>query len=222
MWQAQNFLEHQASGKQNAGMTLCRRCSRSLLLFATALLVFSQQHALGCACCADDGEYQLIADAPISEPQRAQLAEMKFADAARLYLTNAGEDTLKGISSVTEENTVSVSIEPREWRLTFRSADGGMGTLKLAAPTRITTFVADLHERENAPLGPILYKEWRCQGMAKGDGIFQKGFTAPARYTLVFQGRGNRCDNAGDFKHWRLEISGAKARYAFFGKLLNE
>ena len=203
-------------------MILSRRRSRSLLLFATALFVLSLQHALGCACCADDGEYQFVADAPISESQRAQLAEMKFADAARLYLTDAGEEALKGIGSVTEENTVSVSIEPRQWALTFRSADGGTGTLKLAAPTRMTTFVAHLHERENAPLGPILYKEWRCQGMAKGDGIFQKGFTAPARYTLIFQGRGNRCDNAGDFKHWRLEISGSKASYAFFGKLLNE
>lgn len=202
-------------------MTLYRRC-RFPLLFAAALSVLSPQPALGCACCADEGEYRFVADAPISESERAQLAEMKFAETARLYLTDAGEDALKGIGNVTEENTVSVTIEPRQWRLTFRSVDGGTGTLTLAAPTRMTTFAADLHDREDAPQGPVLYKEWRCQGTAKGDGIFQKGFTAPARYTLVFQGRGNRCDNAGDFKHWRLEISGSKASYAFFGKLLGE
>jgi len=36
---------------------------------------------------------------------------------------------------------------------------------------------------------------------------------------LIFQGRGNRCDNAEDFTHWRLEISGKKTSYAFFGEL---
>ena len=86
----------------------------------------------------------------------------------------------------------------------------------------MTRFSADLHDSEDRKQGPILYKEWRCAGVAKGDGIFEKGFTAPARYTLIFQGRGNRCDNGEDFTHWRLEISGAKASYAFFGKLLNE
>jgi hypothetical protein len=144
-------------------MTLNGRC-RFPLLIAAALSVLSPQPALGCACCADEGEYRFVADTPISESERAQLAEMKFAEAARLYLTDAGEDALQGIGSVTDENTVSVTIEPRQWRLTFRSADGGTGTLTLAAPTRMTTFAADLHDREDAPQGPVLYKEWRCPG----------------------------------------------------------
>ncbi len=96
------------------------------------------------------------------------------------------------------------------------------GTLSLPLPARMTRFSADLHDSQDRGLGPVLYKEWRCAGVAKGNGIFEKGFTAPARYTLIFQGRGNRCDNAEDFTHWRLEISGAKASYAFFGKLLHE
>ena len=198
-------------------MTLQRRLT--LLGFAAALFVISSKDALGCACCADDGEYRFAPNAPITDYQRGLLGEMKFAGAAQLFLTDAGEDALKGIDSMTPENTVSVKIEPREWRLTFRSADGKTGTLKLPVPARMTTFAADLHDREPSGTGPSLYKEWRCEGVAKGDGIFQKGFGAPARYTLVFQGRGNRCDNAEDFSHWRLEISGAKASYAFFGKL---
>jgi hypothetical protein len=36
---------------------------------------------------------------------------------------------------------------------------------------------------------------------------------------LVLQGRGNGCDNAGDFGNWRLQVSGEKADYAFYGKL---
>lgn len=65
----------------------------------------------------------------------------------------------------------------------------------------------------------MLYKEWRFQGAVKGDGVFNHGLMAPAKYFLVFQGRGNNCDNAEDFTHWRLEITGRKARYAFYGAL---
>ena len=192
-------------------------------LFAAALFALARlQSASACACCTDEGEYRFLPNQPISEHKRAQLTELKFAANAQLYLTDAGEDALKGIASVTQENTVSVSIAPREWRLTFRTADGHVGTLRLPVPARMTTFAADLHDSEDAGQSPILYKEWSCEGPAKGDGIFEKGFTAPARYSLVFQGRGNRCDNAEDFTHWRLEISGAKASYAFFGKLVNE
>ena len=75
--------------------------------------------------------------------------------------------------------------------------------------------------------GPLRLKyepvwTWRFEGVASGDGIFKSGFTALARYTLVFQGGGNSCDSATDFTHWRLEISGGKASYAFFGELVSD
>jgi hypothetical protein len=35
----------------------------------------------------------------------------------------------------------------------------------------------------------------------------------------VLQGRGNSCDTAEDFTHWRLKITGNKADYAFYGEL---
>ena len=197
-----------------------RRLVRAAL--AVALFMPSVVHVLGCACCTDEGDYRFAPNAPISEYQRAQLAEMTFAPAARLYLTDAGEDAIKGLESVTQENNVSVVIEPKQWRLTFRSADGKTGTLTLPVPARMSTLAADLHDSEDTGRGPTLYKEWRCEGVARGDGIFQKGFAAPARYTLIFQGRGNRCDSGSDFTHWRVEVSGAKASYAFFGELVSD
>jgi hypothetical protein len=72
---------------------------------------------------------------------------------------------------------------------------------------RITALAADIHDREPEQ-APRLYKERRFEGVAGGDGMFKSGFTAPARYTLIFRGRGNRCDNATDFTHWWLGISG--------------
>jgi hypothetical protein len=61
-------------------------------------------------------------------------------------------------------------------------------------------------------------EEWRLEGEVKGSGIFRSGL--PAKYMLVFQGRGNACDNPEDFRNWRLEVRGEKARYAFYGKLV--
>jgi hypothetical protein len=105
--------------------------------------------------------------------------------------------------------------------MTFRSKDGKVGTLTLPFPPAMTVYAADIHDgRKSTGSAPLLYKEWRFEGPPKGDGIFQEGLAAPARYTLIFQGRGNRCHNSEDFTHWRLSISGDKARYAFFGKLV--
>lgn len=172
-----------------------------------------------CACCTDPGEYRLKTNHRVGESERAQLDGMKFASAAQLYLTDAGEEVVKGLSSISETNGVTAVLEPKRWRLTFRAEDGQSGVLTLPVPSKMTTLAADIHDEE-AGKSPRLYKEWRFEGVATGDGIFRAGFAAPARYTLVFQGRGNRCDNGEDFTHWRLEVSGKKASYAFFGDLV--
>lgn len=79
---------------------------------------------------------------------------------------------------------------------------------------------ADIHDGKlSAGGGPLLYKEWRLEGEIKGNGIFKNGTAAPATYVLVLQGRGNGCDNAEDFAHWRLQVRGEQADYAFYGKL---
>jgi hypothetical protein len=41
----------------------------------------------------------------------------------------------------------------------------------------------------------------------------------PVKYFLVLQGRGTSCNNAEDFKHWHLEITGKKTNFTFYGDL---
>ena len=84
----------------------------------------------------------------------------------------------------------------------------------------MTIFKVDTHEPEVGHGEAVLYKEFRFNGtVSSGSGIFRGSIVRPTTYSLVFQGRGNDCDNASDFSHWHLEIKGSKASYAFFGKL---
>jgi hypothetical protein len=200
-------------------MNMIRRCPpRAAAIVATVCVLISAIDARACACCADPGEYSLNNNKAIDEYQRTQLEAIRFTKMRQLYMTDAGEEKIKGISSISQANTLSVVVAPRNWRLTIRAEDGKSGVLTLPRPAKMSSFATDTYGKETDG-GPRLYKEWRFDGVATGDGIFKEGFTAPARYTLVFQGRGNRCDNASDFTHWRVEIAGKNASYAFFGKL---
>jgi hypothetical protein len=147
---------------------------------------------------------------------------MESGPAADLYLTDAGaEEDAKGVGSVSDSYGLSVMTETSVWHLTFRAENGKSGALSLPFPSKMTAYAADIHDgKKSDNNGPLLYKEWRFEGKVTGDGIFAEGLKSPARYTLIFQGRGNRCDNADDFTHWRLAVSGKRARYAFHGELI--
>jgi hypothetical protein len=93
------------------------------------VLYFSAPEAKACACCTDPGEYRLSVDEPISDDQRAQLGGLMFASAARLFLTDAGEDAVKRLASISPENIVTVALAPRSWRFTFKAEDGQTGVL---------------------------------------------------------------------------------------------
>ncbi len=191
-----------------------------LIAIGSVLLLSSAPETLACACCADPGYYLFESGKPISSSQLDLVRGMKFGSTAQLYLTDAGEDEVKGVASISQSNGLSATLEPKQWRLTFKAENGKTGVLTLPLPSKMTVFVADIQEEgTSGGGGPILYKEWRLEGSATGDGIFQAGFASPARYTLIFQGRGNKCDNGEDFTHWRLEVSGKKAAYSFFGEL---
>lgn len=173
--------------------------------------------SIACACCSDPGDYgtQTI---KIEEFHRAEVQNITFAKAARLHLTDADDGEKKGFAAATSATFGLVAaVDAKGWRLTFGTDDGKTGTLTLPMPARLTTFAADIHDgATSAGGGPLLYKEWRFEGIATGGGMFAK---APARYTLIFQGRGNRCDGAIDFSHWRLVVEGKHADFAFFGAL---
>lgn len=170
--------------------------------------------ALACACCSDPGT-RVESIVKVTEFYRAQITGLEFGPEAELYLTDAGEDTVKGISVVEEKYRLTVALDQKQWRFAFRTKDGKIGTLTLPVPAKVGTFAIDPRDgRKSGGGGPLLYKEWRWEGVPKVEGIFLKG---AQHYSLVFQGHGNRCDDSSDFSHWRLEVTGKNVSYALFG-----
>lgn len=194
--------------------------SRAFFLSAAlACALMLPAGALACACCSNEGDYRTESGRP-SEYEMGLLGEIRFGGKANLYLTEMDmEESARGLAHAAESYAVSGLLVGGAWRLTFR--DGNKtGTLSLPLPARMASYAADIRDGRTSPGGgPLLYKEWRFEGRAAGTGIFRAGVAAPTRYTLVLQGRGNACQNSGDFTHWRLEVKGPRAGYAFYGAL---
>jgi hypothetical protein len=185
------------------------------------LLSFSA-NILACACCAERGEYAISTSKPDSINLNL-LGEMKFGSDAVLYTDAAGLDDLKGLAIDTasedaDQFDLVSTFTAKTWKFTVKTKGGKTGILTLPIPTQMVSFRADIHDTTEGEVS--LYKEMRYKGpVGGGTGIFKAGIVKPTTYFLVFQGRGNNCDNASDFTHWRLEITGSKADYAFYGKM---
>ena len=92
------------------------------------------------------------------------------------------------------------SLSGPRWKIQL----SGLPSLTFAAPSRATSFVADLYDgKVGGGGGPSLYKELRLTGASTGPGT---------HYRLILQGRGNNCLVAEDFTHWRLEVTGGKRK----------
>ena len=198
-------------------MKFSRSAKFSLMLFAGLILM--PQQVWACACCADNGQYRIS----MSKPGNAEVSLMKrmrFGDTAHLFTGEAeAEDVVKGLAHPADTYLLTGSLVASTWKLAFRDGNN-LGSLNLLLPAKFLSYGADIHDGQmGGGGGPLLYKEWRFEGVVYGSGVFRGGLTAPAKYFLVFQGRGNNCDNAEDFTHWRLDITGRKAGYAFFGAL---
>ncbi|MEP7077322.1 MAG: hypothetical protein ABI878_16070 [Acidobacteriota bacterium] len=201
----------------------------SLFLFCSAMCLAASVSALACACCAEPGTYSIWTGKP-NNYQTGLLKDIEFQKDAALYMTEAGFDGIKGLRGIQKEyESDSWTATPGEfnltnpfkssaWRFQLETKGGRSGTITLPLPAKMLIFKADIHDRpENSEI--TLYKEFRFQGkVGAATGFFKPDMTAATSYFLVFQGRGNGCDNAEDFTHWRLEITGPKASYSFFGK----
>ena len=143
---------------------------------------------------------------------------MHFGQTPELYMTE-GEDEIVGMDDLGVGDLSLVDAYTNNtWKITIKSTSGKSGTLVLPRPSKVTFKKIDLHDKEEGD--PSLYKEWGFEGtVTSGRGVFRRGIISPTKYTLIFQGRGNNCDNAEDFTHWRLEVRGRKTNYAFFGKM---
>lgn len=206
---------------------------KKIFLFFAAITIFNltfASEAFACACCAERGEYRISTAKP-TEYEIGLLQDMKYAEAAELYTDASGFDTIKGLngilkgyesfdwSSSNEYFSLTNSFAANKWKFSFKTADGKNGVLTLPMPTSMVQFATDTRENEKGA-EPILYKEWRFKGTVQsGNGFFASSIVKPTTYFLVLQGRGNNCTNAEDFKYWRLEITGSKADYVFFGKM---
>ena len=200
-------------------MKAWRRPLFSLAVLATLILLPSRVWA--CACCSNTGDYNIGFSKP-SSYELSLMEQVRFGGTAHLFLTEADlEDSAKGLAHRAERYTLGGSLVGNVWRLAFR--DGAKsGTLNLLLPAKMLSYTADIHDgRTSEGGGPLLYKEWRFEGRVNGTGFFQAGIVAPTKYFLVLQGRGNGCQSAEDFTHWRLKITGKKADYAFYGELAN-
>jgi hypothetical protein len=192
-----------------------------LLLAVLAGVLLLPSHARACACCSNDGDYYIGFGKP-SAYELSLMEQVRFVGTAHLYLTEADlEESARGLAHRAESYSLKGSLVGNVWKLAFRDGNKA-GTLNLPLPAKMLSYTADIHDgRTSAGGGPLLYKEWRFEGQVSGTGFFQPGIAAPARYFLVLQGRGNGCQSAEDFTHWRLKITGRRAEYAFYGELAN-
>ena len=188
-----------------------------LMLLATVIV--TPQQVWACACCAESGQYRISMAKP-GNLELSLMKRMRFGDAANLFTGEADvEDAVKGLAHPAEKYSFSGALVAGTWKLSFRDGNN-LGSLNLLMPAKFLSYGADIHDGQmGGGGGPLLYKEWRFEGVVYGSGVFRGGLTAPAKFFLVFQGRGNNCDNAEDFTHWRLEITGRKASYSFLGEL---
>lgn len=203
-----------------------------ILVFTFICLLSLSLNALACACCATPGEYS-ISTGKVSTYYLDLLNGIKFDSTATLFLNDADFAVIKGLDELEKESGSEAWMASRNefdlvssfigktWKFNLKSKTGKSGVLTLPIPAQILTFKVDIHDDDpDRPNGPMLYKEMRFKGtVTNGTGVFRAGIIKPTTYFLVFQGRGNGCDNVSDFTHWRLEISGRQAEYAFHGDL---
>jgi hypothetical protein len=194
--------------------------TRLFILLAVLASLLLPSRLWACACCAHPGEYRV----DFIKPDAYKLGiieQMRFGTTAHLFTGEAEpDDATKGLTHPTDNYSLTGSFADKVWKLTFQNGDES-GTLSLRVPAKMLRFAADIHDGQTKPgyPEPVLYKEWRFEGDAGGTGCFKAGMTRGTKYSLVFQGRGNSCDNAEDFTHWQLHITGKNAEYTFYGEL---
>jgi hypothetical protein len=206
-----------------------RRAAMNLFGLLVTLSMLSG-NIFACACCAEPGtrmNYTAKTDSFI----RDLVKEFKLANKADLYMTEAGFDMIEGIDPIAKEDEATQgmldfssigSFTGKTWKMTLKSPKGLAATYTIPVPLKYSEFKVDIHDKEGRPNGPWLYKEIRFDGtLTNATGFAKAGAVRGTKYSLVFQGRGVGCNEVEDFTHWRLDIDGPKAGYAFFGKLSN-
>jgi len=181
-----------------------------LILFAFPLQTLAEY----CACCAERGEYSIKVRQPddyeMSELKRLQIAE------TNLFTDTGYPENILGLKPLSENYTSNFRWLNAGLKFDFQNEKKETGSLNLTKSPNMVDYRTDTYNEGE----PILYKELRFKSkVLSGTGFFQLGIIPATEYFLVFQGKGNQCMAAEQFTHWRLEITGKKASYSFFGTL---
>lgn len=204
----------------------------SLALIAFFILVsFRPGNRYDCACCATEGEYYNYL-VKVDPEKTGLLTALKMNTGTDIYMNESEDDWFRGMKPIEKGYTdwattdtvaankylsVQSSLKAGTWKFNFTTRDGKTGSLNLAMPLKFESFGADIHDTDRSSM-ISLYKEFRIKGaVQRASGFFSAGLSKPANYTLILQGRGNLCDDAGDFKNWRLQVKGAAADYILMG-----
>ena len=192
---------------------------RTSAVFCLFLLLCSfTSNAFACACCAEPGHYSIRMAKP-SVYEMEELQKLKF-QTAELYTDAGYPDSIKGIFPLNESFSVTGLLNGSAWTFDFKDNRQKNGKLNLTKPLSIIEYMVDLPTSENTQGETKLYKEWRFKyRVQNATGIFKNGFAPQSEYFLVLQGYGNVCSSAADFTKWRLEVTGKKADFSFFGNL---
>lgn len=197
-----------------------RATNYGAVLTALLMIFVLSTKTYACACCSSGGEWDQRTNS-VDDFYRNEMNAVKFAPVANIYMTDAGEDMIKGMSSVSEKYSLSLSKQGRRWTLTFKDEQGKTGTLSFTIPATMVSYSVDPYggEKYEGGSGPTLYHEWRFAGAVTGTGIFTKGMLGRTKFHLVLQGTSNSCIDAAGFHNWNLQISGPRADYSFYGSL---
>lgn len=192
------------------------------------IIALSTESVHACACCSEPGT-RVTYIQKTDQFIRDLVKQFEVAEKADIYMTEAGFDMIKGLNQIRKEDESTTgmidffssgSFTGRSWNITLRSPKGLGATYTMSMPLKYTEFKVDIHDEENRPNGPLLYKEIRFEGpLTSATGFAKAGVIRGTRFELVFSGRGLGCNEVTDFKHWRLEVTGPRADYAFYGKL---
>jgi hypothetical protein len=195
-----------------------RAMSYGVVLTALIMILVLSARAYACACCSNGGEWYQGTNR-VEERHLADLDYLPFGPLANTYMTEAGEDGIKGMTSIADKYNLSLRKTGRRWMLTFKDGQGRTGTLSFTIPATMVTYTVDPYggEKYDGGAGPTLYHEWRFAGAVTGTGIFKKGMVGRTRFHLVLQGTSNACIDAAGFHNWNLQISGPRADYSFYG-----
>jgi hypothetical protein len=186
----------------------------------SALLAFAVNDALACACCTNLGQRN-VGVQPLDSSKRAEIDQLRFAEAAELFVGEADAQDVKGITNPSARYKLGATWDKDRLVFAFRDEAGRSGTLALQRPRTISVFEVDPRDRPDSGTGPALYKEWTLTSRAAGSGVFSAGLGQNQQLSLIVQGHGNSCTTIDHFSHWTLVMRGPKASYSLFGDLIS-